>query len=133
MHLNRVTAIRENCRENILKAQNKFTEYVNNKRTDKEIEVGQRVFAKLDKYVHKNKLDLPIHGPFNVIGRVRNAMKLKEVGTTKTYIVHPDYIVPSPAQMKISVSTNSDVPNSPKKKTPKQLEKTTSRYNLRPR
>ena len=92
-HMQRVSAIREYCRETLLAAQDKYTEYTNTGREPKDITVGQRVYAKVSKHRPTGKLDLPIAGPFEIISPKGNAWKLRELATNRTYIVHPDYIL----------------------------------------
>ena len=94
-HQNRVAQIREHCRQQLLKSQDAYTDYTNSGRKNKDIAIGHRVFAKLDKYRTnpRQKLDLPISGPFEVTERRGKAWVLKELATQKVYIVHPDLIV----------------------------------------
>jgi hypothetical protein len=129
-----MSTIREHCRESLLKAHTNYTDYVNQNRMTKDIKIGQRVFAKLDKYLHKQKLDLPITGPFIVMGRKGRALQLKEIATKRTYLVHPDYIVPS-ATLVLSkgvinpVQAESESVEEP----PPSIMQSCARYNLRPR
>ena len=83
----------------MLKAQTYYTDCTNNKRKPKDIKIGMRVCAKIDKHCQlpKNKLDLPVSGPFKVISQKGKAWKLQELSTNKNYIVHPDYIVLEPS------------------------------------
>ena len=100
-HLKRVSIIRQHCMEVLLKAQEQYTSYTNARRVTEEYRVGDRVFAKLDKYLQQ-KLDLPIQGPFLVVGTKGKAYKLQQIANKKLYVVHPDYIVKSSAQQSVS-------------------------------
>ena len=94
-HMSRVAAVRQHCRENLLAAQSAYTSYTNEGRQEKTIKVGQRVFAKVIKHrqgLHR-KLDLPVSGPFKVIGRQGRSFRLKELATNQLFTVHPDYII----------------------------------------
>jgi hypothetical protein len=129
-HMNRMSIIREHCRESVLKAQASYTDYVNDKRSSKDIKIGQRVFAKLDKWLHKQKLDLPITGPFIVVGKKGRALKLKQLATNKIYLVHPDYIITSAtlsSEKVISTENESESQTTSEEVEPQQ------RYSLRPR
>ena len=94
-HMSRVAAVRQHCRENLLAAQSAYTSYTNEGRQEKTIRVGQRVFAKVIKHrqgLHR-KLDLPVSGPFKVIGLQGRSFRLKELATNQLFTVHPDYII----------------------------------------
>ena len=97
-HLTKVSIVRQHCRDNLLRSQAAYTEYTNKDRTDKNIHVGQRVFAKLTghKQEVRTKLHLPVDGPFEVIGKKGRAWHLKELATAKKYLVHPDFIIIGP-------------------------------------
>lgn len=96
-HMQRVSEVRIHCRKKLLEAQEAYTEYANKKRIEKNISIGQRVFANTTKHCSgpRQKLDLPISGPFVVVGRKGKAWQLKELSSKLTYLVHPDYIIPS--------------------------------------
>ena len=98
-HMKRIAQIRQHCRNQLLKAQTYYTDYTNNKRKPKNIKIGMRVYAKIDKHrqLPKNKLDLPISGPLKVISQKGKAWNLQELSTNKNYLVHPDYIVLGPS------------------------------------
>ena len=98
-HMQRVAKVRQHCRNNLLHVQAAYTEQANAGRKTKDISIGQRVYAKADKHKQQptKKLDLPIHGPFHVIDKKGKAWKLKELETGKIFVVHPDYIIPSPS------------------------------------
>ena len=91
-HLKRVSAIRQHCRDTLLKMQERYTDYTNTKRKTKIISAGDRVYAKL-KQKSLSKLDCPISGPFLVESRRQNAWNLRELSTQKLYVVHPDQII----------------------------------------
>lgn len=99
-HMQRVSKIRRHCRESLLQSQATYTDYTNAGRHPKNIEIGQRVYAKIDKHRQrpKQKLDLPISGPFIVLSNKGNAWNLKEISTGKNFVVHPDYIIQSAMQ-----------------------------------
>ena len=90
-HMQRTAQIRQHCRNHLLKAQTYYTDYTNNKRKPKDIKIGMRVYAKTDKHrqLPKNKLDLPVSGPFTVISQKGNTGKLQELFTNQNYIVLP--------------------------------------------
>ena len=93
-HMHRLARIRTYCMESLLKAQAAYTKTANRGRHEKEIQVGKRVFARLDKHQpNSKKLDLPISGPFTVLSQAGKAWKLGDLETGKTYIVHADFIV----------------------------------------
>ena len=98
-HMQRTAQIRQHCRSHLLKAQTYYTDYTNNKRRPKDIKIGLRVYAKIDKHhqVPKNKLDLPVSEPFKVISQRRKSWKFQELSTNKNYIVHPDNTVLEPS------------------------------------
>jgi len=101
-HLQKVAKVRQHCRERLLMSQAAYTDYFNAGRRTKDIEIGQRVYAKISKHrlKPKKKLDMPVSGPFKVMGRKGKAWILKELATEKQYVVHPDYILQSAAQRK---------------------------------
>ena len=109
-HLTRTAQIRQHCREHLLKAQAQYTDYTNINRKTKEIQIGSRVYAKIDKHRHtpKNKLDLSISGPFKVLAPLGKAWKLLELSTNKKFTVHPDYIVLRPS---VTTNVNPKIPN----------------------
>ena len=93
-HMQRMAQIRSYCMESLLKAQASYTKTANRGRHEKDIKEGKRVFARLDKHnPNSKKLDLPISGPFTVLGPSGKAWKLGDIKTGKTYIVHADFIV----------------------------------------
>ena len=129
-HIHRITTIREHCRINLLKMQAKYSEPSKRSKI-KLIEIGQRVYAKLDKQIPKSKLDLPVSGPFTVIGRKGKAFKLQAL-TSEVYIVDPALIILSPAQLtaeKITARHSTPLP-APRASTE---SKPVSRYPLRNR
>ena len=93
-HMQRQKAIRKTVRENLLRNQTTYTTAANKGRKEKPIEVGQRVYAKLNKQLKNHqKLDLPISGPFRVMSRKGKAWNLMHVQSRKKYVVHPDEMV----------------------------------------
>ena len=92
-HLKRITLVRTHCRNELLKAQAKYTEYANEGREGKEIKVGERVYAKLTKHKTHVKLDYPVSGPFVVMSKKGKAFTLKDINSTEKYVVHPDFII----------------------------------------
>ena len=92
-HLKNVAQIREHCRAEILKSQGNYTEYTNRGRKEKDIKIGQRVFARLKKHFTHTKLDYPISGPMIVTDRKGNAFVLKNIATEEVFTVHPDEII----------------------------------------
>ena len=92
-HLKNVSEIREHCRNALLKSQIEYTVNKNNNRKEKEIQVGQRVFAKLNKHFQHRKLNYPISGPFMVEGKKGNAFILKAIHADEKFTVHPDEII----------------------------------------
>ena len=129
-HLRRVGEIRKQCRENLLKAQAKYTDYANEGRLEKKIRVGQRVYAKLTKHKAHHKLDLPISGPFTVIQSKGRAWELKDINTNDHYVVHPDFILVSPTE-RVEVEIKREEKVTPDTEIEKEIE--IPRYNLRPR
>jgi hypothetical protein len=99
-HIQRVSKVRQHCRESLLQSQATYTDYTNVGRQPKNIDIGQRVYAKIDKHRRqpKHKLDLPVSGPFIVVNKKGNAWNLKEISTGKSFVVHPDYIIQSALQ-----------------------------------
>ena len=89
--LKRIKLIRKHCRENLLKAQHKYT-LETSERPTKPIQMGQRVYAKLTKQIPKLKLDLPVSGPFTVTGKKGKAyyIRSQELGE---FLVHPDELI----------------------------------------
>ena len=61
------------------------------KRKAKNIKIGQRCYAKLNKPL--SKLELPINGPFIALEKRGSTWKLREVNTNKTFTVHEDRII----------------------------------------
>ena len=94
VHLDRLNKIRKHARAKLLEAQEKYLKNANQKRKQKNLVIGARVFAKLPVNLSQaKKLDLPISGPFIVVGKRGRAYKLV-CETTKTEIlVHPDRII----------------------------------------
>ena len=129
-HMRRIVQVRDFCRQRLLKAQEDYTNNTNKGRREKNIEVGQRVFARTDKHQSgtKKKLDLPISGPFKVLQRAGPlSWTLEEVSTGKRLEVHADYIVgrsvkehPIEPQPETSESEEEDSP------TPSQWEPNTT-------
>ena len=117
-HLQRISQVRIHCRNHLLKAQQEYTQYTNKNRPTKEIAIGHRVYANISKHrsTARQKLDLPISGPFTVTGRTGKAWRLKEIATKNSYVVHPDFIIPSTAKIttntkhlpKVERQTNTD-------------------------
>ncbi len=97
-HMRRVGETRIYCRNRLLKAQARYTNYTNAGRLEKNIKVGDRVYARITKHrpLHQ-KLDIPISGPFVVLKNKGKAWELKELATKKTFVVHPDFIILSAA------------------------------------
>jgi hypothetical protein len=91
-HMKRIQEIRSHCREKLLESQAAYTTYTNSGRKEKSISIGDRVYAKIN-VSQLRKLDLPISGPFLVIGSKGKAWELQDMITQKTSIVHPDYII----------------------------------------
>lgn len=91
-HMRRIRDVRTHCRDSLLKAQATFTDYTNAKRKDKDIHIGQRVYAKLPRQ-NRRKLDLPVSGPFLVKASKGKAWVLHDVQTGQTFVTHPDYII----------------------------------------
>ena len=92
-HLARVVEIRRHCRETLLKSQAQYTRYANTNRQNKDIVIGQRVFARLGKIIPHTKLDMPVTGPLQVIGQKGKGFQLKDLQSGNTYTVHPDCII----------------------------------------
>ena len=91
-HLKRVTSIRDHCRNQLIESQAKYTDYHNMGKVKKNIEVGQRVYAKMSKFKSLSKLDYRVEGPFTVVGTKGKAFKLKDLTNRTEYTVHPDFI-----------------------------------------
>ena len=123
--LKRVTAIRNYCHEHLLKMQEQYTNRTNLNRKDKPIEIGDRVFAKLNKHQVLRKLDLPIAGPFVVTEKKGSRLTIQAVDTHDTFHIHPDSII-----TKSSFPMNE---NMKKIELVKPVEKPKTKYNLRPR
>lgn len=129
--MQRITSIRRHCREKLLEAQGKYTEYANKGRSPKEIKIGQRVFAKLAKFKQHNKLDLPISGPFKVVGKQGKAYQLQEITTKKTWKVHPDYIIGNRTGLAEKTEEDEEPDDHPDEASENKARQ--QRYNLRPR
>ena len=117
-HMYRVAQIRRQCHASLLQAQSRYTEYTNLGRKKKAIALGDRVYAKMDKYHTKYKLDLPVSGPFVVTGSKGKAWELTEAASGKTYIVHPDYIIEASTptlEPETEPESEPEPPDSPKK------------------
>ena len=54
-HLTRTAQIRQHCREHLPKSQTQYTDYTNINRKTKDIQIGSRVYAKIDKHRHTSK------------------------------------------------------------------------------
>ena len=93
MHLTRVDKVRQHCRKELLEQQVKYTNYSNKNRKEKPLEIGQRVYAKLDKHKAHSKLDFPISGPFVIIGKKGNGFQLNDIANGEVITVHPDLII----------------------------------------
>ena len=93
MHLNKVSQVRQYCRQYLLNSQEDYTSRTNKNRRDKPIAVGDRVFANLKKYKTHGKLNLPISGPFVVIKVDGRAYDIQDKDTKETYVVHPDKLI----------------------------------------
>ena len=135
LRMKRITSIRRLCREKLLEAQGKYTEFANKDRKPKDFKIGQRVFAKLKKFKPHQKLDLPISGPFIITGKKGQAFLLHEIKTRRTWIVHPDFIIGNKigtADTNVkSEEGNLGLATNP---APQPVPRSnTSRYNLRPR
>ena len=148
-HLKRVIAIRDYTLSMLKANQKQVTYQQNEKRKEKPIQVGDRVFAKL-KGIHTNKLDLPVSGPFKVIGQKGRAYKLSRPQSRDELIVHPDDLIISACPNlnetaegmneaedeksldSIKKETEDCSTNGNKNDESKPIE-SESRYNLRPR
>ena len=116
LRMQRIYKIREYCRNSLLQSQTAYTNYANQGRSPKMISIGQRVYAKIDKHQNtpRQKLDLPISGPFQVTNTKGKAYELAHLNTDKKYIVHPDYIITNNIQHK-SVTEEKTIKQSQKK------------------
>ena len=135
-HLARLNNVRTYCRTTLLHVQEQYTNLANVNRKNKVIKVGDRVYAKLDKQIHKHKLSLPISGPFIVIGTTGKGFVLKEKSTGNTYKVHPDSIIVGPARSSDEGEKESGPearPRSPTTATQPPRSNVERPYNLRPR
>ena len=92
-HLKRIKTIRTHCRRELLKIQSQYTDYTNLKRQQKDLQIGQRIFAKLDKHHRHFKLNYPITGPFQIVDKKGQAMKIEHLESGETFIIHPDSIL----------------------------------------
>ena len=126
-HLKRVSEIREHCRNTLLKAQDKYTSYKNENRKEKDINIGDRVFARLSKHIPHKKLNYPISGPFIVADFKGNALILKSINSDESYTVHPDEVINKPGPQQLNEEEKKDK-NEEDKKT-----KNERKYNLRPK
>ena len=128
IRLKKVAAVRNYCREHVLKIQSQFTTRINANRKDKPVEIGDRVFAKLNKHQAMSKLDLPISGPFTITEKKGNKLTIKSMTTHDTFHIHSDSIISNVknhmTNMTNTVDRNESMSTSEKKVTP---------YNLRPR
>lgn len=130
-HMQRVSQIRQHCRERLLQAQASYTELTNVGRHIKSFKVGQRVYAKITKHQQttRQKLDLPVSGPFTIISGKGYAWNLKESSSGKMYTVHPDYIIQTPKQRGNAKKPDThDIPEN----TDSQLGETTVSSSLSP-
>ena len=93
MHLNKVSQVRQYCRQYLLNAQEEYTDRTNLNRREKEIEVGDRVFANLKKYKTHGKLEFPVSGPFVVTKAEGRAYNIMDKNTKETFVVHPDKLI----------------------------------------
>ena len=91
--LRRISQIRKYCRETLLQVREKYTQATNSNRNPKEIKVGQRVFAKLNKHLTLNELDLPNSGPFIVVGKKGKALTIQASENSGAFTIHPDNLV----------------------------------------
>ena len=139
-HITKVTRIRKKCREELLKVQDQYTNYTNAARRKKEIQLGERVYAKLKKFYKHDKLDYPISGPFRVMKMRGSAFELEHIDSKETFIVHPDYIIQNNHNVEntgtITTSEDShDTDNTNKNKSNIKASNEQSvklnRYNLR--
>lgn len=131
LRMQRITKIRQHCREKLLEAQKKYTDYTNKDRTPKEIKVGQRVFAKLDKFKNHAKLDYPITGPFVVLKEHGRAFQLEDVATKRKWIVHPDFIVTMKKDTREGITKLVEQENESRDSRTKDRQATTE-YNKKP-
>ena len=128
-HLQRVESIRNHARNFLIDAQTKMTDRVNEQRKEKSIKVNDKVYAKLDKFAPTRKLNLPISGPFTVIGKKGAAYNLRSEKTENKYDVHSDFIIPS-----TSSAPATESPEVAKPLQERESKSTPSHsYNLRPR
>jgi hypothetical protein len=93
IRLQRINNVRQECRDRLLKIQAEYTARTNKNRKGKEIHVNDRVYAKLDKHVHSQKLDMPIAGPFVVTAKQGNRLTIESPLTKEKYEIHPDSII----------------------------------------
>lgn len=133
----RLTLIRNHCRENLLHIQKQYTSYTNKNRQPKDIQIGDRVFADLRKFIPPTKLDLPISGPLIVVKKHGKAFVLKDIQSSKSFTVHPDFIIQSPIRntpfFNVSTETEStQIQNNTAAGSANNNPKPHN-YNLRPR
>ena len=72
--LNRIAHIRNYTRKMLLQNTDKVTKRTNDSRKHADVQIGQEVFAKLQKIKMQRKLDFPISGPFKVVRRIGHAL-----------------------------------------------------------
>ena len=123
-HLKNVSEVREHCSNALLKSQIEYTNIKNINRKEKNIQIGQRVFARLKKHYQHRKLNYPISGPFKVESKKGNAFILKGIYSEETYTVHPDEII-------LKSDSTTEVNNVDKTNT--NTDTKAKNYNLRPR
>ena len=131
-HLARVAMIREYCLRKLLEIQDRYTQAANRNRKEKSIEIGQRVYARLNKHKLLTKLDLPISGPLKVIQRKGKAWKLQECATQKTFLVHPDYILTRGNAFLPAETENADLEGTNQCAQPLDLAPTITSFKAEP-
>lgn len=82
-------------KENLSKAQERMTWYVNKKRSDREFCVGDEVFLKIQPYrkstIHRRnnqKLSSKYYGPYKVLQRIGKVAYRLELPPAQKYIIH---------------------------------------------
>ena len=115
--MRRINQIRAVCHKNLLETQKAYTEYANVGRHEKIIYVSLGLYAKITKHQQnpRQKLDLPVSGPFRITGKTGNAWNLLELASGKSYLVHPDFIIQTTRnrnQLKRELEKSKTQPNS---------------------
>ena len=93
--LNRIQHIRNFARNKLIQNTENVTKRINKTRKYKNIQIGDKVFAKLTKFKTHRKMDYQISGPYAVTGKKGNAFILRN-DKGDTYVVHPDFIINKP-------------------------------------